>query len=926
MALERQDIATDDALRVIPELTDQLTTLLQTIDTVRGSSKSFSDGLSAAPLPKLKTDTEGLTQAQVELAKVQNQISVVVAKNNDAWVANQQALKNAKDELKNSQATADSWTKSATLQNSSIIQLNDALNKNRIAYSNLRTESERHSKAGQDLLKVIQTQDVAFKKLSLSIGQAQANVGGYRQALEQALPLFQLGSQKVAQAGVEAANLGEKLATVHPVLALVAAGFAVAATAITAYFEHTAAGEEKLKVVTAEFTAIWNSSLNSIGEKAGNVFGPIMDFFTNMVAAISPAAAAARAFAIEQHALALREVADIANKAKEQKEADALIFQSRDKLTFSDKERLEFAQEALVIKKRISAVDVALTQDAFDLQKKVFNNEQNGNELTLEQKRKLAELEAAVYNAEKERFTGTRRVQAEIIQIDREILDRRIANEKEYTDTTILNAETRLKDHMREQKLVIASSDATLENRLEAQKQFNEDEIRLINVTAAKEIETLRSTTKTKIVAAGGDADEVTALKKGFIDKETAILGKAQEDQFAILEKGKHDQAKLIIEDSEYFIALKKRIADEQKTADLRTLEEGFQNNKLTLVQYANRKAEILRGGSVVEIAALKESLINERDILKEKLNSDVAFYKDNKDKIIAIIKALNQEIEALDVAGGAKDLQAKIERKALLLQLQHEIFTSTVAAGDNLFKAQQDQSNAHLQMLNNDKNTELQLAGNNANAKILIEHDYGIKIREEEKKLRRSQHDQAVFDRDIAAVQIAVNIAEGIAKIWGEGYPYPVALGLTAIVAAIGAAQEIAVLSKPIPAYAEGTGYHVGGAAMVAERGAEWVIEPGQAPRLYDVPNTVIPNLAIGSKVLTADETQAIERQILNSSFRGQISNDNQPIIINDNSDVVEAVNGIRLPSVVAQGRELMEVWESRNGSKKWIQSKIFW
>lgn len=924
MALERQDIITDEALKAPQILTEGLTALLDTLDQIRVSSKSFSDGLSAAPLPKLKTDTEGLTQAQVELAKVQNQISVVVAKNNDAWIANQQALKNAKDELRNNQATADSWTKSVTAQNSSIIQLNDALNKNRVAYSNLRTESERHSKAGQDLLKVIQTQDKSFKELSLSMGQAQAHVGGYRQAIEQAAPILGLGSQKMAQAAAEAGELAEKLEIAHPIIALVAAAFAVAAIGVTEFFKRTEEGGLKQKELVEVLSSTWGVFAEQLAKIGSGVYDFTLGPLTKFIASLTDEGQDAIYVAQALEEIEKRTIENIIERSKVQLEADKLMFEARDKLNNSDIKRLESAREADRLLKAQSEVNIKLLRDEFELKASIIR--QRYADPSLEIQKAQAELQAKINEAEDAYFQGSRRRQALIISIDREILDRRIANEKEYTDTTIINAETRLKASMREDKLVIASSESVLEDRLKAQKQYNEDEIRLIGVTASKEIETLRSTAQTRIVAAGGDAEEVAAIKKGFIDKETAILAKAQEEQFAILEKGKQDQAKLIIEDSVYFIALKKRFADETKTADLKNLNEAFEEGKFTLLQYETKKAEILRGGSDLDISILKQSYIDELNLLQKKIDTDITLVQVEKDKVLGIIASLQKEILKLDEDGNIQLIRSKKAVNQELLALQHELFASTVAVGDNLFKAQQDQSNAHLQMLNNDKNAELQLAGNNANAKMLIEHEYGVKIREEEKKLRKSQHDQAVFDRDIAAVQIAVNIAEGIAKIWGEGYPYPVALGLTAIVAAIGAAQEVAVLSKPIPAYAEGTDYHAGGAAMVAERGAEWVIEPGQAPKLYDVPNTVIPNLKIGSKVLTADETRAIERQILNSSFRGQISNDNQPIIISDNSDVVEAVNGIRLPSVVAQGRELMEVWESRNGSKKWIQSKIFW
>jgi len=923
--LERQDIISDDALRTIPALTDQLTVLLTTLDQVKTSSKGFSDGLKDAPLPKLKTDTEGLTQAQVELAKVQAQISTVVAKNNDTWIANAQALKNARDGLKNNQATADSWTKSATAQNSSIIQLTDSLNKNRTAYANLRTEAERHSKSGQELLKVIQTQDTSLKSLTASMGQNQSRVGGYREEIEKLIPALRTVAPQAAQAGEAAASFGSRLAALSPVIAVIVAGVAVVSAAVKGYFEHTAEGEEKLEVATAQFTAIWNSSLNSIGEVAGHVLGPIADWFSNMLAKVYVNAAAAKAFAEEQHALALREIDDISVKAKEQKDADALVFQSRDKLTFSDKERLEFAQAALEIRKHISEVDVKLAQDAFSLQKGIFMNEQNGNELTLVQKKKLAEMEAAIYNAEKERFTNTRRIQAEIVTISREIITKQIETEKEHTDATLLNAETILKTEVADNQKILASSKATLDEKLVAQRNYTEDLLKLINVTTSKEIEAARNARDLKLNTSSGDPGQVSAIKQAFVDKETAIVAKGQQEQLALIEKGKQDQAKLIIEDSAYFIALKKRFAEETKTADLQNLEDQYAAGKLTLLKYETQKAEILRGGSNLDISILKQSYKDELDLLQKKLDTDVTLYQADKDKIIAIIISLNKEILKLDEDSNALDRKAKAERIKLAVQLQNQLFATALTAGDNLFQAQQDQLARHIEVLTKDKDQQLKMAGDNANAKLVIEQRYNQAIEIENKKVKKLQHDQAVYDRDVAAVKIAVDIAEAIAKAYGT-YPYPVAIGISALLAAIGVAQEIAVWSKPIPAYSGGTGYHGGGPALVAERGSEWVMEPGRAPKLYDVPNTVIPNLAIGSKVLTADETASIERQLVGNMFKDNQRHESGPIIISDNGDVVEAINGIQLPSVLSQGRELIEVWKARDGSRKWINSKIFW
>jgi hypothetical protein len=89
-------------------------------------------------------------------------------------------------------------------------------------------------------------------------------------------------------------------------------------------------------------------------------------------------------------------------------------------------------------------------------------------------------------------------------------------------------------------------------------------------------------------------------------------------------------------------------------------------------------------------------------------------------------------------------------------------------------------------------------------------------------KEERKLKHDQAVFDKEMAAVKIVAATAVAIMEAGGLT---PLAL----LVGAIGAIELATVLAAPIPSYAEGTDYHKGGLARFGEAGAELIKEPNR-------------------------------------------------------------------------------------------------
>lgn len=937
--IQRQDIITDEAIQAPLILTKNLEDAVTVMQKVRESAIQYSSAIgNTDSTKKLGDATVELSKEQEQLIKIQNQIAVQVAKNNDEYRAYQEQLKKVNDELKNNRANSDDWVRQATQQNSSLIKLEDALNKNRVAYANLRTEQERNGKVGKDLLHVIQDQDKGVKAIRDSMGQAQAHVGAYREEIEKLIPGLKTVSPELAEVGEMALGAGAKIGGFASALGVIAAVVALGIGAVAQFFERTEEGAAKQKETMAVLSSTWALFAEQLAVLGGHIYDYTIGPITHFIAGLTDAGRDSIEAAHELEEIEKRNIENIVERSKVQLEANKLMFDARDKLNKSDEERLDAAKEADKLLKKQSEVNVQLLKDEYEAKAKIIR--QRYADPTLELQKEQALLQARINDAENEYFQGSRRRQALIITIDREILDRKINNEKEYTETVITNAETRIKADMRVNKVILALADSNLEDKLVAQRQYNEDEIRLVNVAASKEIEALRAAAKTQIVAAGGDAAHVAEIKKIFIEKETAILAKAQEDQFALLEKGKQEQAKIIIDNSAYFIALKKRIAEEGKQKDLANLEESFADGKVSLLKYTTEKFKILRGGSDLDLSILKQGYQDELDALQKYLATSLNLTDENKKATLALIAGLRKDIATINATANVDEVTARKETNKKLLELQNQFLASTLEVGNNLFLAEQEQIQKRLDLLNTQQDEELKLAENISHdktelqeieekRKLEIEKKYTAKREEEQKKLRKSQHDQAIFQRDLAAFSIAIHTAEAVVAALS---PPPIGLGpiagipLGVIIGAIGLLEEVALFSKPIPGYAKGRDGGKGEYAIVGEAGPELVLGGGKA-KLYDVPGPVLTYLNPGDKVFTAQETQAIvEAGIINNTIAyptAQRQGGNQVVTVYD-SRMVEAIERNKVPDLVRQGVEIYKVQELRKKNRRLINSKI--
>lgn len=177
--------------------------------------------------------------------------------------------------------------------------------------------------------------------------------------------------------------------------------------------------------------------------------------------------------------------------------------------------------------------------------------------------------------------------------------------------------------------------------------------------------------------------------------------------------------------------------------------------------------------------------------------------------------KAADDRVKISETEAAKKQRLAEQE-KDIRQRAEETYWQTAVAATNGYFELTSAFRQQDLDRLERDKARELELAGDNEQAKANIAAKYDAKSRE----LRRKQ---AIADKAQAAFNVVLSTTESIMKTFAQfgfvvGTPLAIAMG------ALGAVQLGVILSKPIPEFWRGTTDAPEGPAWVGERGYELI------------------------------------------------------------------------------------------------------
>lgn len=480
--IKRQDIISDEALQAPKQLADSLSLIVVELDKIIGSSKELNKTIASSnTTTKLAKDTEELTLQEKELVKVQSQISTALAKNNDEYIAYKKGLDAINKTTKDRIALGDRDARTLTAQNSSLKELTAALNKNRDAYKSLSNEEARNSEEGKKLLAVIQRQDADVKKLNASTGKFQDNVGNYPSQLGKARGAFeQMAPGLAGTANGFIAMTRAALAFIATPIGIVVAALGAAIFALTSYFRGSEEGQNRLNKITKVGAAIFEQFMNvveGLGEaifdaisnpqqaikdfgefikqnlinrfvgmlelfpKLGKAFSLLFEGEFSQAGQVALDAVAKVTLGVEN---ATAKIVDFANETSkaiqagieygnqiaaveakiaqedrrltvERAKSDLEVAKLRDQaLQLRGKERRDIIEQAIKLEQKLSDREVAFANLKLRLAK--LELEANGDDI--EAKKKVAEAEAAVINAEKLRYDNTFKFRKQLEALD----------------------------------------------------------------------------------------------------------------------------------------------------------------------------------------------------------------------------------------------------------------------------------------------------------------------------------------------------------------------------------------------------------------------------------------------------------------------------------------------------------------------------
>lgn len=270
-----------------------------------------------------------------------------------------------------------------------------------------------------------------------------------------------------------------------------------------------------------------------------------------------------------------------------------------------------------------------------------------------------------------------------------------------------------------------------------------------------------------------------------------------------------------------------------------------------------------------------------------EDMNKQELKEQQEQDKELFAIQEKEQQ-EAVEKANARWDkyLEKKKERALKEQELIKVGADASVKIVDDQFEHQIGLHENYIQRITENYHEEMQLAEGNKIAQAQLTTQFREREKKEQQEIIKMKRREAQFNRDITELNIILKTAEAVMADVAK-YPESAGQPFVTFDEAIGAAQLIAIMAKPLPSYDVGTTAHKGGPALV-HPGELLTFPHGESILTPSIPT--IMELPRNTQVDTQDETMRLLALAgLNNSFLSDRSS------INNNQKVLEEMRGIR-------------------------------
>ena len=538
-----------------------------------------------------------------------------------------------------------------------------------------------------------------------SIIKMQTELGGVKQA-------FNVG--KTAVIGFSKQLLALLTNPIVAILASIAAAIMLESKAINSSEE----ASNRWNIITAPLSRSLDFLLNIVQRLAGGILSVVesgakmIGWIAKMaeklpgigkyIRDINDANREAIKLAKEEAAIAKQARTDQIQNAKDQLEVARLRQQAKDKEKFTAEERLAFVKQANKLEEEQAKRNVDLATREFELLRKRSEWAENDAETN----DKLAELEAAKYNAEKEYFSKTMElleqentIRGEIVTVQKAVAEK-VAAIKEKEREEIRKAEDEALKIVKD-----AQEKQFIETKRVYERQIEDLRIRLrteIGLTA-----TMRQALNQQIIALEQQKnDALQQLSEEQLMKEMENRQKLISLQLESVKAGS---------EQEYQLKMQQLVA--QRDVELRQ-KELTEQMKLAITEKYNKEIDDL------SVQHENDTAKKQADALKLRLDNELAEAKLNGDSELELLRMQEQQKLELKDSLRRMEEESDAEFRARQLAADQEYLDAKQAVIDKEVEMQQNKGESLSVLAGNLSDLLEQAAGDNENmaqlAKIL--------------------------------------------------------------------------------------------------------------------------------------------------------------------------------------------------------------
>lgn len=490
---ERETVIIDVQINA-DEVKSKLTDVTSRIDSLKQSNKALKEAMKELA-KEGKLTAEDMASFNAQIAENNREIK--------SLTVTEKVLQN---EMNGVQQAASTLGDSFSEQSKKLALLKEQ-------YSSL-SKAQRESAAGKEMLKNLQELDAQVKANDASIGNFQRNVGNYPKVFDltntsigklvaglqgmggQAQTTGHFFSGAFTQMTTGLKTFGKAFLTPPiAVITIVVGGIILLFEKLREAFRKNDDAMTSLQRAMASFQPIIdvvNKALNAMIERIVKVvegIGKMVAFLADWITGSEGAADAARNLVDSLDALEDKEREYTVSSAKNAQEISDLRAKVAERDKYTAKEREQMLQRAIDLEGENLAKQKDIAQQRLAI---IKQEAKQRNDSSDEMKNKIAEAEAAVYRAEEQYASGTRRLKAELSN-----LRTQDAKEAEETAKAVVKArkamqeeETRTQEELAKKRLQVEREyqDAMLGLIADG----NERRLTEIELQTGREVEALR--------------------------------------------------------------------------------------------------------------------------------------------------------------------------------------------------------------------------------------------------------------------------------------------------------------------------------------------------------------------------------------------------------------------------------------------------